>query len=60
MLIHNYTRKHNKIVKLLIFSVINLKKKKAKKLRTQSVTKVIANENIKIRIDTNIKNRHSY
>jgi hypothetical protein len=53
ILSHNYTRKHNEVLKCIHLSLCN--KYGLKKLRSHSVQEVVANENVEIRVDTRIK-----
>ena len=56
MLGHDYTRRHNEVLKCIHLSLCNkYGLKKSKKLRSHSVQEVVANENVEIRVDTRIK-----
>ncbi|KAF7681018.1 hypothetical protein TCON_2368 [Astathelohania contejeani] len=57
MLSHNYTQRHNEVLRyihLLLANKYGLKK--IKKLRSHSVQEVMENERAKIRVDTRIRN----
>ena len=56
MLGHDYTRRHNEVVKCIHLNLCNkYGLKSSKKLRSHSVQEVVANENVEIRVDTRIK-----
>lgn len=56
MLGHDYTRRHNEVLKCIHLSLCNkFGLKNSKKLKSHSVQEVIANENVEIRVDTRIK-----
>ena len=56
MLGHDYTRRHNEVLKCIHLSLCNkYGLKSSKKLRSHSVQEVVANENVEIRVDTRIK-----
>ena len=56
MLGHDYTRRHNEVLKCIHLTLCNKYGiKKSKKLRSHSVQEVVANENVEIRVDTRIK-----
>ena len=56
MLGHDYTRRHNEVLKCIHLSLCNkFGLKSSKKLRSHSVQEVIANDNVEIRVDTRIK-----
>ena len=56
MLGHDYTRRHNEVLKCIHLSLCSkFGLKRTRKLRSHSVQEVIANENVKIRVDTRIK-----
>ena len=56
MLGHDYTRRHNEVLKCMHLSLCNkYGLKSSKKLRSHSVQEVVANENVEIRVDTRIK-----
>jgi hypothetical protein len=53
MLGHDYTRRHNEVLKCIHLSLCN--KYGLKKLRSHSVQKVVANDNVEVRVNTRIK-----
>ena len=56
MLGHDYTRRHNEVVKckhLTLCKKFGIRR--SNKLRSHSVTEVVANENAEIRVDTRVK-----
>ena len=56
MLGHDYTRRHNEVLRCIHLTLCNKYGiKNSKKLRSHSVQEVIANENVEIRVDTRIK-----
>ena len=56
MLYHNYTRRHNEIVKCLHLLLCNkYGLKSSKKLRGHSVQEIVSNEYVEIRVDTRVK-----
>ena len=56
MLGHDYTRRHNEVVKCIHLILCNkYGLKNSKKLRSHSVEEVVANENVEIWVDTRIK-----
>ena len=56
MLGHDYTRRHNEVVKCIHLNLCNkYGLKSSKNLRSHSVQEVVANENVEIRVDTRIK-----
>ena len=56
MLGHDYTRRHNEVVRCIHLTLCNKYGiKNCRKLRTHSVSEVVANENVEIRVDTRIK-----
>ncbi|KAM0677691.1 hypothetical protein BDAP_001591 [Binucleata daphniae] len=53
---HDYTRRHNEVLRCIHSTLCNKYSiKRSKKLRTHSVQEIIANENAEIRVDTRIK-----
>ena len=56
MLGHDYTRRHNEVLKCIHLTLCNKYGiRNSKKLRSHSVQEVVANENVEIRVDTRIK-----
>ena len=56
MLYHDYTRRHNEIVKCLHLLLCNkYGLKSSKKLRGHSVKEIVSNEYVEIRVDTRVK-----
>lgn len=56
MLGHDYTRRHNEVLRCIHLSLCNkYGLKSSRKLRSHSVQEVVANENVEIRVDTRIK-----
>ena len=56
MLGHDYTRRHNEVLRCIHLTLCNkYGVKNSKKLRSHSVQEVVANENVEIRVDTRIK-----
>ena len=56
MLGHDYTRKHSEVLKCIHLTLCNKYGiKTSKKLKSYTVQEVLANENVKIRVDTRIK-----
>ena len=56
MLGHDYTRRHNEVLKCIHLTLCNkYGLKSSRKLRSHSVQEVVANENVEIRVDTRIK-----
>ena len=56
MLYHDYTRRHNEIVKCLHLLLCNkYGLKSSKKLRGHSVQEIVSNEYVEIRVDTRVK-----
>ena len=56
MLYHDYTRRHNEVVKCLHLLLCNKYGiKSSKKLKVHSVQEIVANEFVEIRVDTRIK-----
>ena len=56
MLGHDYTRRHNEVLKCIHLALCNkYGLKSSRKLRTHSVQEVVANANVEIRVDTRIK-----
>ena len=56
MLGHDYTRRHNEVLKCIHLSLCNkYGLKNSKKLKSHSVQEVVANGNVEIRVDTRIK-----
>jgi hypothetical protein len=53
MLGHDYTRRHNEVLKCIYLSLCN--KYGLKKLKSHSVQEVVASENVEIRVDSRIK-----
>jgi len=55
MLGHDYTRRHNEVLRCIHLTLCNKYGiKNSKKLRSHSVQEVVANENVEIRVDTRI------
>jgi hypothetical protein len=53
MLVHDYTRRHNEVVKCIhLFLCNKYKIKRSKKLRNHSVQEITANPDVEIRVDT--------
>ena len=53
---HDFTRRHNEVLKCIHLSLCNkFGLRSSKKLRSLSVQEVVANENVEIRVDTRIK-----
>ncbi|KAM0680463.1 hypothetical protein GINT2_001523 [Glugoides intestinalis] len=58
MLYHDYTRRHNEVVKclhMLVSNKYNITPKPRKRIRGYSVQEVMANDRVEIRVDTRIK-----
>jgi hypothetical protein len=56
MLGHDYTRRHNEVVRCIHLNIMNKYGfKRSKKLRTHSVQEVMENQNAEVRVDTRIK-----
>ncbi|KAF7684304.1 hypothetical protein TCON_0511 [Astathelohania contejeani] len=56
MLGHDYTRRHNEVLRCIYLLLANkYALKKSKKLRTHSVQEVMENESAEIRVDTRIR-----
>jgi hypothetical protein len=56
MLGHDYTRRHNEVLKCIHLTLCNkYGLRSSKKLRSHSVQEVVANDNVEIRVDTRIK-----
>src|SRR5262245_55802984 len=56
MLYHDYTRRHNEVVRCLHLLLCNKYDiKTSKKVRTHSIQETVANKNAEIRVDTRIK-----
>jgi hypothetical protein len=53
MLGHDYTRRHNEVLKCIHLSLCN--KFGPKKLRSHLVQEVVANENVEIKVDNQIR-----
>ena len=56
MLAHDYTRRHNEVVRcihLLLCNKYNIKS--SKKMRTHSVQEIVSNEYVEIKVDTTVK-----
>ena len=55
MLGHDYTRRHNEVVKCIhLFLCNKYGNKKSKRLRTHSVQEISANADVEIRVDTTV------
>ena len=53
---HDYTRRHNEVVRCTHLHLCNkFNIKKSKKMRNHSVQEIVANEDVEIRVDTRIK-----
>ena len=56
MLGHDYTRRHNEVIRCIHLTLCNkYDMRNCRKLKTQSASEVVANENAEIRVDTRIK-----
>ncbi|KAI5169672.1 hypothetical protein PAEPH01_0905 [Pancytospora epiphaga] len=56
MLYHDYTRKHNKVVRCIHLSLCTKYEIKAHThMRSHSVQEIVANKNVKIRVDTRVR-----
>ena len=56
MLSHDYTRRHNEVVRCLHLLLCNeFGIKSAKRMKTHSVQEIVGNDKVEIRVDTRIK-----